>query len=482
MKIFPVILSGGLGKRLWPISRGEFPKQYHSLEGPYSLLQNTIMRLEGMDNVYKPIVICNSDHRFIVAEQLLEINISNPTILLEPVSRNTAPAIAAAAIHIMQDKKNIDSIMLVLSADHDIRDVEAFHNSVNIAINDVAEDKFAVFGIVPNNPNTEYGYIQSEARDESPTRNVKAFTEKPSLDLAKKYLRENSELNEQKLPISWLWNSGIFMFKTNLLLSELSIQNTSIVNAITESVRNAKSDLDFIRLEEESFASSPNISIDYALMEKSKNLIMVPLDAQWSDLGSWNTLYDIGEKDQNNNTIKGNVLAQKTTNSYIHSTHHVIATIGIDRLVVVATSDEILIANQNNINEVKSIFDKFEAQGHNKEHPNTKVYRPWGWYESIEYGKNFQVKKLHVKSGARLSLQKHYKRAEHWVVVSGVATVHIENETFILNEGQSTHINIGVVHSLENNTDKILEVIEVQNGLYLGEDDIKRFEDIYGRN
>ena len=477
MKIFPVILAGGVGTRLWPISRGQFPKQYHSLVSEFSMLQDTILRLNGLKDVCEPTIVCNSDHRFIVAEQLKQINISQSTILLEPIGRNTAPAITAAAFQIMQDKENIDAVLLVLSADHVIHDVIAFHEAINIAKNYVKHGKLATFGIVPTQSNTEYGYIQAEVDNYTSAMNVMSFKEKPSIDLADEYIRENAELTNQNLPINWYWNSGIFMFQAKILIDELSLYDQHIVNSIQDSVIKAKRDFDFIRLEERAFTSSPNISIDYALLEKSNKSIVIPLEVQWSDVGSWASLYEISEKDKNNNVIRGDVIAQKTTNSYVNASHHIIATIGIDNLIVVDTPDAILIADQNNAHEVKSIVEELHILERDEAHLNQKMYRPWGWFESIEVGKNFQVKKLHVSPGAKLSLQKHYKRAEHWVVVSGMATVNINKEIFLLKEGESTYIDIGVVHSLENRTNEALEVIEVQNGYYLGEDDIMRFED-----
>ena len=483
MKIFPVILSGGTGKRLWPLSREQFPKQYQSLVSKYTLFQETILRLDGIENLSAPIIVCNADHRFIVAEQLQQIKVSQPTILLEPVSRNTAPAIAAAAVHVMIDKENIDAILLILSADHIIHDIKAFHDAINIAQIQAETGKLATFGIVPTHSNTEYGYIQAETDNEnSSLMHVKCFKEKPNQELADEYFKENAKLSSQNLPINWYWNSGMFMCKANALIDELSLHAHNIITTIKDAVINAQHDLDFMRLEEDAFASCSNISIDYALMEKSKKVIVVPLGAQWSDVGSWPTLYEIGDKDKNNNVIVGDVLTKKTTNSYINASNHIVATIGVDNLIIVDTADAIFIANINKSNEVKSIVEELQIQGRGEANANRKVYRPWGWFDSIEVGKHFQVKRLHVNPGAKLSLQKHYKRAEHWVVVSGLANVTINDKAFLLKEGESTYIDVGVVHSLENRTNEMLEIIEVQNGPYLGEDDIVRFDDDYGRN
>ena len=482
MKIFPVILSGGTGKRLWPLSREQFPKQYQSLVGKYTLFQETILRLEGIENLSAPIIVCNSDHRFIVAEQLQQIKVSQSTILLEPVSRNTAPAIAAAAIHVMKDKENIDAILLILSADHAIQDIKAFHNAINIAQIQAETGKLATFGIVPTHSNTEYGYIQAETDNvNSSLMHVKCFKEKPNIELADEYFKENAKLSSQNLPINWYWNSGMFMCKANTLIDELSLHAHNIITTIKDAVINAQHDLDFIRLEEDAFASCSNISIDYALMEKSKKVIVVPLGAQWSDVGSWPTLYEIGDKDKNNNVIVGDVLTKKTTNSYINASNHIVATIGVDNLIIVDTADAIFIANINKSNEVKSIVEELRIQGRGEANANRKVYRPWGWFDSIEVGKHFQVKRLHVNPGAKLSLQKHYKRAEHWVVVKGTATATNGQKVLTLKKGDSTYIPVGVRHMLENKTDTTLEIIEVQSGSYLGEDDIIRFEDIYSR-
>ena len=482
MKIFPVILSGGTGKRLWPLSREQFPKQYQSLVGKYTLFQETILRLDGIENLSAPIIVCNSDHRFIVAEQLKQIKVTQSTILLEPVSRNTAPAIAAAAIHVMKDKENIDAILLILSADHVIQDIKAFHDAINIAQIQAETGKLATFGIVPTHSNTEYGYIQAETDNNSSLMHVKCFKEKPNIELADEYFKENAKLSSQNLPINWYWNSGMFMCKASTLIDELSLHANNIITTIKEAVINAQHDLDFIRLEEDAFASCSNISIDYALMEESNNVIVVPLEAQWSDVGSWPTLYEIGDKDKNNNVIVGDVLTKETTNSYINASNHIVATIGVDNLIIVDTADAIFIANKNKSNEVKSIVEELQIQGRGEANANRKVYRPWGWFDSIEVGKHFQVKRLHVNPGAKLSLQKHYKRAEHWVVVSGLANVTLNDKAIVLKEGESTYIDVGVVHSLENRTNEMLEIIEVQNGLYLGEDDIVRFDDNYGRN
>ena len=482
-KIIPVILSGGSGTRLWPLSRKQYPKQYLSLIGDATMLQETILRLNGLENLAEPIVVCNIEHRFLVAEQCHNIDIKNPMILLEPVGRNTAPAIASAAL---QSLKEVDDVvLLVLSADHVIQDIKAFHHAINIAKTQAQDGKLVTFGIVPTDANTGYGYIKSQVELPTDKMNysgavkeninsafkVEQFVEKPDLKIAESYLKQGN----------YLWNSGMFMFKPDVLIDELSIHSPNIVESITEAINNAVQDLDFIRLDKKAFESSPSDSIDYAVMEKSDNVVVVPLDAQWNDIGSWAALHDIGEKDTNGNVIKGDVIAQDTTNTYINASYHMVATIGVDNLIVVDTPDATFIATKDKAHEVKSIVEALKANGRDEGGMHRKVCRPWGWYDSIESGKHFQVKRLYVNPGAKLSLQLHYQRAEHWVVVSGIATVTNGEDSLTLKKGESTYIPLGVTHSLENKTNNPLEIIEVQSGAYLGEDDIVRFEDIYGR-
>ena len=470
MQVTPVILSGGSGTRLWPLSRRQYPKQYLPLVGDNTMLQETIMRLNGLSNLTDPIIVCNSDHRFLVAEQCQQIDIINPTILLEPIGRDTAPAIAAAALQSIKD--NNDAALLILSADHIIQDIEAFHQAINIAIQQAKDGKLTTFGIVPTDANTGYGYIKSSEDNNDGAYKVEEFVEKPDLKTAESYLEQGN----------YLWNSGMFMFQANTLIDELTIHSPDIVASVKSSFNNATQDLDFIRLEKQAFESSPSDSIDYALMEKSNNVVVVPLDAQWNDIGSWSALYDVGIKDADGNVIKGDVITQDTTNTYINANHHMVATIGVDNLIVVDTPDATFIATQDKVQEVKSIVKSLQSSGRNEGCVHRKVYRPWGWYDSIALGKGFQVKKIHINPGAKLSLQMHYKRSEHWVIVNGVATAVVGEDTLTLSKGESTYISTGVVHSLENNTNELLEIVEVQIGTYLGEDDIVRFKDIYGRS
>ena len=469
MKITPIILCGGSGTRLWPLSRKQHPKQYLPLISDNTMLQETILRLRGLDNLTDPIIVCNAEHRFLAAEQCQQIDITSPTILLEPVGRNTAPAIAAAALQSL--KKTDNASLLILSADHDIQDVEAFHRAIIIASQQAQGGKLTTFGVVPTGANTRYGYIKASQEAIDGAYKVEAFVEKPDLKTAERYFEKGN----------YLWNSGMFMFKAETFISELTTHSPEIITSVNNAINNAKYDLDFIRLSKQAFELSPSDSIDYALMEKSNNVVVVPLDARWSDIGAWQALYDIGKKDVNGNVFKGDVIAKDTTNTYIIANHHMVATIGVDNLIVVDTHDATFIATQDKAQEVKSIVESLKAKGRDEGIKNRKVYRPWGWYDSIEIGSFFQVKRLHINPGAKLSLQMHYKRAEHWVVVSGTATVIKEEEISVLKAGESTYIPIGTTHSLENKTKEQLEIIEVQSGAYLGEDDIVRFEDIYGR-
>ena len=467
--ITPVVLSGGSGMRLWPLSRQQYPKQYLPLASDNTMLQETLLRLNGLDNLTDPIIICNADHRFLVADQCQKIGIKNPIILLEPIRRNTAPAIAAAVIKSLKDTTN--PTLLILSADHVIQNADAFHKAINIANQQAQSGKLVTFGIVPTDVNTGYGYIKSSKNNDSGAYRVEEFIEKPDLKTAKFYLEQGS----------YLWNSGIFMFQACTFIDELTAHAPNIVTSVNSAVNNAVQDLDFIRLDKQAFESSPSVSIDYALMEKSNNVVVVPLDAQWNDIGAWAALYDMGKKDSQGNVIKGDVITQDTTNTYINADHHLVATIGVDNLIIIDTPDATFIATQDKAQEVKNIVESLQAGGRCESIAHRKVYRPWGWYDAIESSEYFQVKRLHVKSGAKLSLQMHHKRAEHWVVVSGTATVTNGDQTFSLHKGESTYIPLGAIHSLENQTSEPLEVIEVQSGTYLGEDDIVRFEDAYGR-
>ena len=469
MKIVPVILSGGSGTRLWPLSREQRPKQYLPLVSEQTMLQETILRLKGLENLSDPIIVCNTKHRFLVAEQCQQIGVHNPTILLEPTGKNTAPAIAVAAMQSIKDAD--EAMLLVLSADHVIQDVEVFHRAISMADRCAQGGSLVAFGIFPTNANTGYGYIKFSGECNNGAYRVDRFVEKPDLKTAQSYLDAGG----------YFWNSGMFMFKADVLIDALTIHSPDIAEASRNSVDHATQDLDFIRLDKHFFESSPSDSIDCALMEKSDNVVVVPLDAKWSDVGSWPALHDIGIKNGDGNVIKGDVVTQETTNTYINANHHMVVTIGVDCLIIVDTPDVTFVATQDRAHEVKRTVEGLQFNNRHEYSMHRKVYRPWGWYDSIESGENFQVKRLHVSPGAKLSLQMHHKRAEHWIVVNGVATIHNGEKFFELLPGESTYIPANTIHSLENNTNDQLEVIEVQSGTYLGEDDIVRFEDIYGR-
>jgi len=474
MKIIPVILSGGSGKRLWPLSRKLYPKQYLSLVGDNSMLQSTVQRLEGLENLTEPIIICNEHQRFLALEQLQKIGITNPTILLEPLAKNTAAAIAAVAHYIKanEDKtKSMDSLLLVLSADHIILDISAFHQAIKIASEQALNGRLVTFGVLPTHPHTGYGYIKKKVTSTGSVAKIEKFVEKPDQSLAESYLEDGN----------YLWNSGMFVFKSDQLLNQMSIHAEDIFKYTLRSVQNATKEENFIRLEREAFLETPSNSIDYALMEKTDQGVVVNLDAGWNDVGSWASLYDIGNKDQNNNVIIGDVVALESSNSYIQSDHHMLVAIGLDNMIIVDTPDATLVSTKDKVEQVKAVVEKLKKEGRSEEQLHRKVYRPWGWYDSLDKGSRFQVKRLCVNPGASISLQKHRYRAEHWIVVKGIAKVTNGDKTELLEENQSTYIPIGTIHRLENPGKILLEMIEVQSGSYLGEDDIVRFDDIYGR-
>lgn len=469
MKITPVILSGGSGTRLWPLSRKQYPKQYLSLISEKTVFQETILRLNGIEGLTDPIIICNDVHRFLVAEQCQQIGIINPTILLEPNGRNTAPAVAAAAFQLL--KYSDDTVLLVLSADHAIQDINEFHNAINIANKQAQDGKLVTLGIKPKDANTNFGYIKSSKNDKNGVFKVEEFVEKPDLETAKFYLTQGN----------YLWNSGMFMFKATALLEELTTYSLDIIKAVRLSVDKAKKDLDFVRLDKQAFESSPSDSIDYALMEKSNNIVVVPLNANWNDIGSWSALYDMWEKDNNGNVINGKAIALETTNTFIKTDQNMVVTIGLDNLIVVDTPDATLIATKDKVKKLNKVVEKLQQQERSEGQIHRKVFRPWGWYDSIDQGQRFQVKRICVNPGASLSLQKHNHRAEHWIVVKGTAKVTNGDKIELLSENESTYIPIGTLHRLENPGKSPLEMIEVQSGSYLGEDDIERFDDHYGR-
>ena len=485
--IIPVILSGGSGSRIWPLSRHHYPKQFLTFINELTMLQNTILRLDGLDGVLSPIIVCNSDHRFLVAEQCKQINIKNPTILLEPKAKNTAPAIAAAVIQALKNKKpnSQDPLLLILPADNIIEDVPAFHKAINIATLQAEAGKIITFGVVPNGPNTNYGYIHADNNlGLNSVSNVKSFHEKPDHETASQYIKINSELKNQGLPIEFFWNSGMFMFKATTLINELNTYAPGVLKAAKSAIQESKTDLEFIRMANFDFEQpidNSQLSIDYVLIEKSNNVVAVKLNAGWNDLGSWPAIYEINKKDKNANVLRGDVFVEDVSGSYINANHHMVVAIGVKDLIVVDTPDATFVSTREKAHEVKNILEVLKRKGREEQFSHRKVHRPWGWFDSIEAGENFQVKKLHIAPFSKLSLQLHHKRSEHWIVVSGIAKVTKADDVFTLNVGESTFIPIAVKHSLENETSETLEIIEVQSGNYLGEDDIERFEDLYGR-
>ena len=473
-KIIPVIMAGGSGTRLWPLSRKLFPKQFLSLVGEATMLQETLSRLdreqdEGESSVSEPIVVCNDEHRFIVAEQLRQAGRDAKSIILEPVGRNTAPAVALAALDALSD--NEDALLLVLAADHVIRDVSAFQDAIQRAASIAQEGKLATFGIVPRHAETGYGYIKSGAMSEGAAI-VEQFVEKPDAETAEEYLKAGC----------YFWNSGMFMFKASVYLEELERFRPDILGPITKAYEHHSRDMDFTRLAEEHFLLSPDESIDYAIMEQTDRAMVIPLDAGWSDVGSWSSLWDESERDGQGNAVHGDVLTHDSHNNLLFSDHKLIAAVGVENLVVVNTPDAVLVSAKDRVQEVKSIVQQLQKAGRSEGSLHREVARPWGSYDSIDTGDRFQVKRITVKPGAKLSLQMHHHRAEHWIVVSGTALVTIGDKETMLSENESTYIPIGVTHRLENPGVLPLEMIEVQSGSYLGEDDIVRFEDTYGRD
>lgn len=464
MNICAVVMAGGSGSRLWPLSRATHPKQFLTLHGEDTMLQATFKRLENL-NIESSVTICNEEHRFFVAEQLRDID-KLGSIILEPTGRNTAPAIGLAAVA----SKEKDPLMLILAADHVIQDQASFENSVKEAIPLAEAGRLVTFGVVPSEPHTGYGYIK-KGKAEGSGFFVDKFVEKPSVDIAKDYLG-NGE---------YLWNSGMFLIKASRYLEELQKFRSDIFDACTSCMKNVASDLDFLRVDKSIFEGCPSDSIDYAVMEKTEDAVVVPMDAGWSDIGSWSSLWEIETKDKNNNVKKGDVILHKTKNTYVRSDGKLIATLGVNDLVIADTKDAILIANKSKVQDVKEIVNYLKAEKRSEWELHREVYRPWGKYDSIDNGDRYQVKRITVKPGAKLSVQMHHHRAEHWIVVSGTAKVTNGDKTFILSENESTYIPVGVVHALENPGKVNLELIEVQSGSYLGEDDIVRISDNYGR-
>jgi mannose-1-phosphate guanylyltransferase / mannose-6-phosphate isomerase len=467
--IIPVILSGGSGTRLWPLSRALRPKQLLSLVTDSTMIQDTVSRLNGVPDLAAPIIVCNEEHRFMIAEQMREINVQPSAIILEPFGRNTAPAVAVSAI---KANEIDDAVIIVLPADHVITDTTAFQNALKIAYQAARKNKLVTFGIVPNSPETGYGYIQSgDETDISGVKLVDRFVEKPDKATAEKYISSGN----------YFWNSGMFMFSASKYLDELSKFNHEMLELSSESLVKAESDLDFIRLNKEAFEKCPSDSIDYAVMEKTEDAVIIPVDIGWNDIGSWTALWEVGDADGSGNVIHGDVCLIDCEKNYIHSESRLVTSIGVADHIIVETADAVLVAHKDSVQKVKDIVEKLKDAQRDEAIVPHKVYRPWGTYECIDCEDRFQAKRIMVKPGARLSLQLHHHRAEHWIIVKGTAKVTCGDKEFIMSENESTFIPLGEKHRLENTGRIPLELIEVQTGSYLGEDDIVRFDDEYGR-
>lgn len=464
--LLPVVMAGGSGSRLWPLSRSLYPKQFISLTSEKSMLQETIVRLSGLDH-QSPLLICNEEHRFIVAEQLRKQNIQHGGIILEPIGRNTAPAIALAALHAV--KNGEDPLLLVLAADHVIQDSLAFSDAVRAAIPSAEQGMLVTFGIIPTAPETGYGYIKhGDAIEESVFR-VAQFVEKPDLDTAEQYLASGE----------YYWNSGMFLFKASRYLEELKEHHPNMLEACESAMQGSRQDLDFIRLAEEAFFLCPDDSIDYAVMEKTHDALVVPMNAGWSDVGSFSALWEVSAKDDLGNVAVGDVLTDQTSSSYIYAQNKLVSTVGVDNLVIIETKDAVLVANKDKVQDVKNIVNKLKAQNRSECEQHREVYRPWGSHDEIAEGERFHVKHLRVKPGEKTALQMHHHRAEHWVVVQGTAKVTNGEKSYLVSENQSTYIPLGSAHRIENPGKVDLHLIEVRSGNYLEEDDIVRLEE-YG--
>lgn len=482
MILQPIILSGGSGTRLWPLSRVAYPKQFLALATERTLVQETLLRLTGVtEQVQSPILVCNEAHRFIVAEQLRSLGVNNSTILLEPCSRNTAPALTLAALQVRHDDAN--PILIAMPADHHIHDDEGFREAVRVGMGLASKDNLVTFGIVPNAPETGYGYIRCGAPvDQGPACGLASFVEKPDLETAAGYF-ESGE---------YLWNSGIFMMRASVWLRAIERYSPDILSVCAGAAQRARADGNFIHIDAKLFEACPSDSIDYAVMEKIAascavqtqtpfHSVVVPLDAGWSDVGSWSALCEVREQDERGNVTQGDVYLEDSNNSLMLAQHRFLAGVGVKDLIVVETADAVLVADKNQTQNVKAITSMLERSGRTEHVYHTTIHRPWGSVQSVDQGHRFQVKRITVNPGAKLSLQMHHHRAEHWVVVRGTAKVTRNGESFLLTENESTYIPVGTHHRLENPGTLALEIIEVRSGSYMGEDDIMRFEDDYDR-
>lgn len=474
--LYPVIMAGGTGSRLWPLSRVLYPKQFLCLKGDLTMLQATVSRLDRVA-CKNPVVICNEEHRFIVAEQLRDMGKLAENIILEPAGRNTAPAVALAAIAALRSSPNDDPLMLILAADHVIQDESAFHNAVEAAIPLALNGKLVTFGIVPDAPETGYGYIRrgevchAETSVDSVAFKVEQFVEKPDADTAQAYLSSGE----------YYWNSGMFLFRAGRYLEELEKYRPDILAACQTAMEAVDPDLDFLRVDEEAFLACPEDSIDYAVMEHTADGVVVPMNAGWSDVGSWSSLWEISQRTAEGNVHYGDVISHQTENSYVYAESGLVTTVGVKDLVVVQTKDAVLIADRNQVQDVKKVVEQIKADGRHEHHVHREVYRPWGKYDSIDEGERYQVKRIRVKPGEGFSLRMHHHRAEHWIVVAGTAQVTMNDEVRLLVENESIYIPFGTPHRLENPGKIPLDLIEVRSGAYLKEDDIVRLEDRYGR-
>ncbi|MCO7596023.1 MULTISPECIES: mannose-1-phosphate guanylyltransferase/mannose-6-phosphate isomerase [Pseudomonas] len=467
--MIPVILSGGSGSRLWPLSRALHPKQFLNINAEQSLFQTTLTRLEKVvEESISPIIVSNEDHRFLVAEQCRALGVKPSAILLESIGRNTAPAIAAATLTALSLKK--DELLLVLPADHDISDLATLKEAFQQGVPEAESGRIVTFGITPDKPETGYGYIRVEEKG-THAQAVAAFVEKPDLETAQQYLNDGR----------YFWNSGMFLFKASTMLTQLQKYAPDVLNAVDSALSSVSTDLDFQRLDPTAFAKAPDISIDYAVMEKSDIVTVVPLDAGWNDIGSWSAVWEIAEKDDHGNASRGDVILEDTVDAYVHAEHRLVSVLGLKDVVVVETADAVMVAAKDKAQDVKKLVDTLKKNYRSEATSHRKVYRPWGAYDSIDASERYQVKRITVAPGQKLSVQMHHHRAEHWIVVTGTAKVTIGGDDLLLTENQSTYIPVGVVHALENPGKIPLEMIEVQSGSYLGEDDIVRFSDRYGR-